>query len=119
MGQYIVTNFGNCDTPSKANPRNIPAAMKGLVLALMLSLAAGGAAAQSGKRSEGKFKGQNFKGQNMSREERQRMREDMREVYRDRGGRPAEKQRQMSPEEREKLRRDLQEANRDLRRGGN
>ena len=54
----------------------------------------------------------------MSREERQRMREDMRNVYRDRGARPAEKQRQMSPEEREKLRRDLQDANRDLRRGG-
>ena len=87
--------------------------MKGLVLALMLSLAAGGAAAQSGKRNEGRFKAQN-----MSREERQRMREDMREVYRDRGGRPAEKQRQMSPEEREKLRRDIQDANRDLRRSG-
>jgi len=40
----------------------------------------------------------------------------MRDVYRDRGGRPAGKQRQMSPEEREKLRRDLQDANRDLRR---
>jgi hypothetical protein len=87
--------------------------MKGLLLALMLSLATGGAAAQSGKRNAGKFKGQN-----MSREERQRMREDMREVYRDRGGRPAEKPRQMSPEEREKLRRDLQDANRDLRRAG-
>jgi len=87
--------------------------MKGLLLALMLSLATGGAAAQSAKRNEGKLKAQN-----MSREERQRMREDMRNVYRDRGGRPAEKQRQMSPEEREKLRRDLQDANRDLRRGG-
>ena len=80
----------------------------------MLSLAAGMAAAQSGKRNEGKFKAQN-----MSREERQRMREDMRDVYRDRGGRPSGKQRQMSPEEREKLRRDLQDANRDLRRRGN
>jgi Spy/CpxP family protein refolding chaperone len=79
----------------------------------MLSLATGMAAAQSGKRNEGKFKAQN-----MSREERQRMREDMRDVYRDRGARPAEKQRQMSPEEREKLRRDIQDANRDLRRGG-
>ena len=88
--------------------------MKSLLLVLILSLAAGGAAAQSGKRNEGKFKGQN-----MSRDERQRMLEDMRDVYRDRGGRPAEKQRQMSPEEREKLRRDLQDANRDLRRSGN
>ena len=79
----------------------------------MLSLATAGAAAQSAKRNEGKLKAQN-----MSREERQRMREDMRNVYRDRGARPAEKQRQMSPEEREKLRRDIQDANRDLRRGG-
>ena len=79
----------------------------------MLSLAAGGAAAQQGKKPDGKFKGQN-----MSRDERQRMREDMRDVYRERGGdrgRP-DKGRQMSPEEREKLRRDIQDANRDLRR---
>jgi Spy/CpxP family protein refolding chaperone len=88
--------------------------MKSLLLCLVLALAAGGAFAQQGKKHEGKLKAQN-----MSREERQRMREDMRNVYRDRGARPAEKQRQMSPEEREKLRRDLQDANRDLRRGGN
>src|SRR5258708_32969305 len=106
MGQYIVTNFGNGDTPSKANPRNIPAAMKGLVLALMLSLATGMAAAQSAKRNEGKFKAQN-----MSREERQRMREDMRDVYRDRGGRPAENEGQMSPQEGGQLRRAIQDAN--------
>jgi Spy/CpxP family protein refolding chaperone len=113
MGQYIVTNFGNGDTPSRANPRTISPAMKSLLLCLVLALAAGGAFAQ-GKKHEGKLKGQN-----MSREERQRMRDDMRDVYRDRGGRPAGKQRQMSPEEREKLRRDIQDANRDLRRGGN
>jgi hypothetical protein len=47
------------------------------------------------------------------------MREDMRNVYRDRGGergaRP-ERQRPMSPQEREKLRLDIQDANRDLKR---
>ena len=55
----------------------------------------------------------------MSREERQRMRDDMRDVYRDRNverARPVDKPRQLTPEEREKLRRDIQDANRDLRR---
>jgi len=51
----------------------------------------------------------------MKDDERQRMREDMREAYRDRRGRP-ERPRQMSDEERDKLRRDIEEANRNLRR---
>jgi transposase len=51
------------------------------------------------------------------------MREDMREVYRERGaaraapsGARPERPRQLSPQEREKLRQDVQNANRDLRR---
>ena len=51
----------------------------------------------------------------MKEEERQRMRDDMREVYRERQQRP-ERPRQMSPQERDKLRRDIEETNRDLRR---
>jgi uncharacterized membrane protein len=54
----------------------------------------------------------------MSKDDRQRMRQDMREVYRERserGARP-ERPRQLSPQEREKLRQDVQNANRDLRR---
>jgi hypothetical protein len=44
------------------------------------------------------------------------MREDVREAYRQRQDRPAQKMRQMSPEERGKLRRDIEDANRDLKR---
>ena len=50
----------------------------------------------------------------MSQEDRQRMRDDMREAYRSRGERP--QRQQMSPEQREKLRRDIQDANKDLKR---
>jgi hypothetical protein len=52
----------------------------------------------------------------MSQEERQRMREDVREAYRQRQDRPPQKMRQMSPEERGKLRRDIEDANRNLKR---
>jgi hypothetical protein len=43
------------------------------------------------------------------------MREQMRDLYRDRKGRP-ERPRQMTPEERDKLRRDVEETSRKLRR---
>jgi Ni/Co efflux regulator RcnB len=83
--------------------------MMRLVFALLLvSLAAGTAAAQPGKRQEGRER-------QMSQEDRQRMREDMRDAYRSRQERP-QKQRQMSPGEREKLRRDIEDANRELKR---
>lgn len=90
--------------------------MKAAVLALALVLTTGNALAQ-------RDQGRQRQGAGMSRDERQRMREDMREVYRERGayrgaeaaGRP-ERPRQLSPEEREKLRRDVQNANKDLRR---
>ena len=58
----------------------------------------------------------------MSSDQRQRMREDMREVYRERGerglerGARPERPRQLTPEERAKLRQDVQNANKDLRR---
>ena len=87
-------------------------------LLLALVMAAGPAFAQRGER-DGRGGGPG-KNQNMSKDERQRMRDDMREVYRDKGGarnrqdRPP--QRQLSPQEREKLRRDIQDANRDLKR---
>ena len=85
-----------------------------LVLVLVVGLDAGSAFAQR-DRPDGKAR----PGQGMSKDERQRMREDMRDVYRDRGGdrnaRP-ERPRQMSPEDREKLRRDIQDANKNIKR---
>lgn len=89
-----------------------------LAIALLLAallVPAGDAAAQ-------RDNGRNRQGAAMSSDQRQRMREDMREVYRergernfDRGARP-ERPRQLSPEERAKLRQDVQNANKDLRR---
>jgi hypothetical protein len=85
--------------------------MKAWVLLVALTLMAGPAFAQQEQ------KGPPGKNQGMSKDQRQRMREDMRDVYRDRNrqDRP-QQQRQMSPQEREKLRRDIQDANKDLRR---
>ena len=80
--------------------------MMRFALALALALVAATSTAQPGKRHDGR---------QMSQEERQRMREDMRDAYHGRQERP-QKARQMSPEEREKLRRDIQDANRDLKR---
>jgi hypothetical protein len=51
----------------------------------------------------------------MSPEQRERMRSDVRDAYRQRDDRP-QKTRQMSPEERGQLRRDIEDANRTLRR---
>ena len=76
-----------------------------------LLLAAGPALGQPGKKDDWKPR----PGQAMSQEDRQRMREDVREAYRARPGQP-EKSRPMSPEERDKLRRDIQDASRELRR---
>ena len=85
--------------------------MKAAVLALALVFSTESALAQR--------EGHPRPGPAMSKDQRQRMREDMREVYRERGAerfsRP-ERPRQLSPEEREKLRRDVQDANRELRR---
>ena len=80
-------------------------------LALVLAATALAAGAQALKRQDG--------GRQMSQEERQRMRDDMRDAYRsrqDRPGQPPQKARQMSPEERGKLRRDIEDANKSLKR---
>lgn len=82
--------------------------VKFLALLLAVLVSSGSAFAQPAKKHDGKQR-------HMKEEERQRMREDMREVYRERQGRP-ERPRQMSPEERDKLRRDIEETNRQLQR---
>jgi len=90
--------------------------MKLFTLLLALTLASGSAFAQ---RSDREPRGAGGKNQGMSKDQRERMRQDMRNVYQDKGGaqnRQQQQQRQMSPQEREKLRRDIQDANRDLRR---
>jgi len=83
--------------------------MMRVVLALILALTSGASFAQQGKRHDGR-------GQ-MSQDERQRMRDDMRDAYRERQERPQKaRPQQMSPEQRDKLRRDIQDANKDLKR---
>jgi len=86
--------------------------MRAWVFLIALTLGTGPALAQ---RSDREQKGPPGKNQGMSKDERQRMREDMREVNRDRNRQDRPRQ-QLSPQEREKLRRDIQDANRDLRR---
>jgi hypothetical protein len=69
--------------------------------------------AQQGRRQD------DGRGRQMSREDRQRMRDDVRDAYRerDRQERPERtRQQQMSPEERGRLRRDIEDANRQLKR---
>lgn len=74
----------------------------------MLAFGAAAAHAQPGKRGDGRER-------QMSREERDRLRDDMRDAYRSRGDRP-QKTQQMSPEERGRLRRDIEDVNKNLRR---
>ena len=73
-----------------------------------LALAAGTVSAQPAWKRDGRER-------QMKQEDRERMREDIRDAYRDRRERP-ERARQMTPEERDKLRRDIENANRELRR---
>lgn len=54
------------------------------------------------------------KKQQMSPDQRQRLRQDLREVYKDRARQ--ERPRQMTPREREQLRRDIEDANRRMKR---
>ncbi|HZE59632.1 MAG TPA: hypothetical protein VE085_03675 [Burkholderiales bacterium] len=88
--------------------------MKLLALLLALTLASGSAMAQ--RNADREPRGAGGKNQGMSKDQRERMRQDMRNVYQDKGGQARPQQRQMSPQEREKLRRDIQDANRELRR---
>ena len=88
--------------------------MKPWSFILVLALAAAPAAAQPGRDGRGPPPGKN---QGMTKDERQRMRQDMRDVYRNPGpDRGRGGQRQMSPQQREQLRRDIQDANRDMKR---
>ena len=78
------------------------------VLLMAFAVTAG---AQEGRRQDGARERQ------MTQEERQRMRDDMRDAYRQRQERPQKaRQQQMSPEERGRLRRDIEDANRQMRR---
>ena len=91
--------------------------MKLLAFLLSLTLASASVFAQQrggDREPRGGFGGKN---QGMSKDQRERMRQDMRNVYQDKGGQKGpQQQRQMSPQEREQLRRDIQDANRNLRR---
>jgi len=82
------------------------------LFALFLAVSAAGAVAEQGRRPD-----RPQDGRQMSREERQRMRDDVRDAYRnDRQDRQQQKARQMSPEERGQLRRDIEDANRQIKR---
>jgi hypothetical protein len=83
--------------------------MKRLAFILALVFAASPAI---GQRADGKEKG---KWQGTSKEERQRMRDDMRAYKAGDKGAARQGQRQMSPEQRESLRRDMQDANRNAK----
>src|SRR5438067_13186545 len=113
MEQRIVTKIGRADTLVQAPAGNIPSGMKRFVVILSLIVAAAPAFAQRERDQKGVGPG---KQQGMSKDERQRMRDDMRDVYRERNRQERPQQRPLSPQEREKLRRDIQDANRDLRR---
>ena len=88
------------------------------VLAAMLVLCAFSADAQSGRRQDGgrDRDRQVNRERPMSQEDRQRMREDVRDAYRGRDDPQQKARQQMSPEERGRLRRDIEDANRELRR---
>lgn len=87
------------------------------VLALLLTLTLASAPVFAQQRGDREPRG-GGKNQGMSKDQRERMRQDMRNVYQDKGGPKGQppQQRQMTPQEREKLRRDIQDANRNLRR---
>jgi hypothetical protein len=87
--------------------------MKGVVFILALIIATPSAFAQQ---RDGKGAAPPGKNQGMSRDERQRLRNDMQDVYRDRNRQERPQQRQLSPQEREQLRRDINDANRNLKR---
>ena len=78
--------------------------MKLLALVLALLIPLQDALAQQGQKKQ----------QQMSPDQRQRLRQDLREVYKDRNRQ--ERPRQMTPREREQLRRDVDEANRRMKR---
>ena len=89
-------------------------AMKSLLLAIMVStLSMAPAFAQRDNGFKGSAPGKN---QGLSRDQRESLRNDLRDVNRDRSRQERPPQRQLSPQEREQLRRDIQDANRKLKR---
>jgi hypothetical protein len=96
----------NCYTAAGAAPYHAGVRIIALLLALVVM--SGSALAQRDFKRDGRQR-------QMKQEDRQRMREDIRDAYRERSERP-ERGRQMTPEERDKLRRDIENANRELRR---
>jgi flagellar motility protein MotE (MotC chaperone) len=99
----------NCYTARSSAPYDARVRIIALLLAAVF--ACGSALAQPAWKRDGRQR-------QMKQEERERMREDIRDAYRDRRERPErlERGRQMTPEERDKLRRDIESANRELRR---
>jgi hypothetical protein len=85
------------------------------VIVLMLALMVGAPSAFAQQR-DGRGAAPPGKNQGMSRDQRERMRNDMQDVYRDRNRQERPQQRQLSPQEREQLRRDIDNANRNLKR---
>jgi hypothetical protein len=84
--------------------------MKTLAALLLACLAAGTVLAQERQRPPHKWQ--------MKQEERQRLREDMRDVSRGdvNRGQHQDRQRQMTPQQRDRLRRDVHEASKDMKR---
>ena len=88
-------------------------------LILLLALSATTVSAQRGDRDRGD-RSERWRPESRERpmnpEQRQRMREDVRDAYRKAPDQPVKTRQQMSPEQREKLRQDIRDANKDLRR---
>lgn len=98
----------NCYTSRGAPPYHVPVRI--LLLLLALAVSAQAAIAQPAWKGDGRER-------LMKQEERDRLRQDMRDAYRSRERRErTDRGRQMTPEERDKLRRDIESANRELRR---
>ena len=87
------------------------AAMRVLALFLMLILLWDQALSQPG----GGRRGEGARSSNMSKDERQRLRQDVDSARGNYQQRDTRRQDRMAPAEREKLRRDVQDANRDMR----
>jgi hypothetical protein len=110
MGNTLLQN----DSRPQGKPRNMRPIMLRLLFALFLAVCAASAVAEPGRRQD---RPDRQDGRQMSREDRQRMRDDVRDAYRnDRQDRQQQKTRQMSPEERGQLRRDIEDANRQMKR---
>jgi hypothetical protein len=98
----------NCYTAAGAPPYH--RGVRIIALLVALALAAPAVAQPAWKRDGGRERA-------MQQEDRERMRQDMRDAYRERERRERPQGgRQMTPEERDKLRRDIENANRELRR---